>query len=61
MECQFLIAQLPVLLEKRAAQHRFGWKSLPSGSLDAAVPQVSRDQPKQATPSDSPPPIVPHY
>ena len=47
MERQLLVAQLPVLLEDRAAQHRFGRQALPSGSLDADPNQVSGHQAKQ--------------
>ena len=49
MEGQFLIAQLPVLLEQRAAQHRFGRQALPSGRLDANPPQIASRQAKQIT------------
>ncbi len=44
MERQLLVAQLPVLLEQSAAQHRLAGQSLPSGSLDADSTQVPRDQ-----------------
>ena len=47
MEGQLLVAQLPVLLEDRAAQYGFGWQTLPSGRLDAAPTQVSRHHGKQ--------------
>lgn len=47
MERQLLIAQLPVLLEKRATQHRFSRQALPSGSLDANPHQIARHQAKQ--------------
>jgi hypothetical protein len=41
MERQLLIAQLPILFEKRAAQDCFGRQALPSGGLDADPDQVS--------------------
>jgi hypothetical protein len=44
MERQFLIAQLPVLLEDRAAQYRFRGQALSSGRLDAEANQVSGHQ-----------------
>ena len=44
---QFLTAQLPILFEKRAAQHRLGRQPLPSGGLEAVSMQVSRHQAKQ--------------
>ena len=47
MERQLLVAQLPVLLEQRAAQHRFGRQALPSGGLDADPNQIARHQAKQ--------------
>jgi len=47
MERQFLIAQLPVLFEQRATQHRFGRQTSPSGGLDVAAAQVPRDQAEQ--------------
>ena len=47
MERQFLVAQLPTLLEKRTTQHRFGRQALPPGGLDAAPDQVTGNQAKQ--------------
>jgi hypothetical protein len=47
MEGQLLVGQLPVLLEKRATQHRLGRQPLPPGGLDAVANQVSRHQAKQ--------------
>ena len=47
MECQFLVAQLPVLLEDRAAQYRFGRQTLPSGGFDANPDQIAGHQAKQ--------------
>jgi hypothetical protein len=47
VECQHLIAQLPVLLEDRTAQHRFSGQALLSGRFDAASIQVSRHHAKQ--------------
>src|SRR6185436_12012949 len=47
MERQLLIAQLTVLLEQRAAQHRLRRKPLSSGLLQPLPPQVLRHQSKQ--------------
>lgn len=46
MERQLLVAQLPVLLEDRAAQHRFGRQALPPGGLDVDPHQIARHQAK---------------
>src|SRR3954447_16576212 len=40
MEGQFLVAQLPVLLEERTAQHRLRRQALPSGLLHPVAAQV---------------------
>ena len=42
MERQFLIAELPILLEQRTTQHRFGRQAFPAGLLDAVPAQVLR-------------------
>jgi hypothetical protein len=47
VERQFPVAQLPILFEQRAAQHRFGGQALPSSRFNAAPTQVSRHQAKQ--------------
>ena len=47
MECQLLVAQLPVLLEQGTAQHRFGRQALPSGRLDPMPAKVCRHQAEQ--------------
>jgi hypothetical protein len=44
MERQLLIAQLPVLLEQRTAQHALCRQALPPGLLDPVPAQVRRDQ-----------------
>jgi hypothetical protein len=44
MECQFLVAQLAMLLEMPASMHRLRRQALPSGLLDLAPPQVARHQ-----------------
>ena len=44
MERQLLIAQLAVLLEQGAAQHRLRRQSLPPGRFDAVPAQVRRNQ-----------------
>ena len=47
MKCQLLVAQLAVLLEKRAAQHRLRRQASPSGLLDPVAAQVRRHQAEQ--------------
>src|SRR5262249_54769653 len=47
MERQFVVAQLPILLEKRTSQHRLGGQALPPGGLDAEPHQVTGHHPKQ--------------
>jgi hypothetical protein len=47
MEGQFLVAQLAVLLEQRAAQSRLGWQALPSGLFDGTLAEVARHQADQ--------------
>lgn len=47
MEGQFLIAQLPLLLEDRTVQHCFGRQALPSGGLDADPHQIAGHRAKQ--------------
>ena len=47
MERQLLVAQLAMLLEQRAAQHRLRRQALPPGLLDAVPAQVRRDQAEQ--------------
>jgi hypothetical protein len=44
MERQLLIAQLAVLLEQGAAQHRLRRQALSPGLLHAILAQVRRDQ-----------------
>ena len=44
MERQLLVAQLAVLLEQPAAQHRLRRQPLTPGLLDAVPAQVRRDQ-----------------
>ena len=46
MERQLLVAQLAILLEQRAAQHRLRRQALPSGRAHAVVAQVLRHQAK---------------
>ena len=47
MKRQLLVAQLAMLLEKRAAQHRLRRQALPSGLLDLSPAQILRHQPEQ--------------
>ena len=47
MERQLLVAQLAVLLEHGAAQHRLRRQALAPGLLDAVPAQVRRDQAEQ--------------
>ena len=47
MECQFLVAQLAVLLEQGASQHRLGRQTLPSGRLDPTPPHIAGHQAEQ--------------
>ena len=47
MEGQFLITQLPVLFQQRAAQDRLSRQALASSCLDAVPTQVSRHQANQ--------------
>ena len=47
MKGQLLVAQLAVLLEQRAAQHRLRRQALPSGRAHAVAAQVLRHQPEQ--------------
>jgi len=45
MKRQLLVAQLAMLLEKRAAQDRLGWQAFPPGLLDAVSAQILGRQP----------------
>ena len=47
MKRQLLIAQLAMLLEKRAAQDRLGRQTLSPGLLDAVSAQILGRQPDQ--------------
>ena len=47
MERQLFVAQLTVLLEQRATQHRLRRQALPSGRAHAVAAQVLRHQPEQ--------------
>jgi len=47
MKRQLLVAQLAVLLEQRAAQHRLRRQALTPGRLDAVPAKVRRDQAEQ--------------
>jgi hypothetical protein len=47
MERQLLIAQLAMLLEKRAAQDRLGRQAFSPGLLNAASAQILRRQPDE--------------
>jgi hypothetical protein len=49
MERQLLIAQLPVLLEHRAAQHALRRQAVAARLLDPMPAQVRRDQAEQRT------------
>ena len=44
MKRQFLVTQLPVLLEQRAAQHRLGRQPIAPGWLEARAAQLGGDQ-----------------
>jgi hypothetical protein len=44
VEGQFLVAELAMLFEERAAEHRLGRQAPPSGLLHSVVPQVGCDQ-----------------
>ena len=47
MKRQFLVAQLAMLLEKRAAQDRVGWQPLSPSLLDAAAAPILGHQPDE--------------
>jgi hypothetical protein len=47
MEGQLLVAQLPVLLEQRTAQHRLRRQPVPPGLFDPVPAQVGRHQTQQ--------------
>ncbi|MDR6817043.1 hypothetical protein J2X76_002216 [Neorhizobium sp. 2083] len=47
MEGQFLVTQLVMLLEQRAAQHSLGWWPLAAGLSETMPAQVPRHQPEQ--------------
>ena len=47
MKGQLLVAQLPVLLEQRAAQHRFRWQAMASGLLEPLPAQIADHQSQQ--------------
>ena len=47
MERQLVVTQLPVLLEKRTAQHRFRRQAMPAGLLHPAAPQILCHQPRE--------------
>jgi len=49
MERQFLVAQLAILLEQSTTQDRLGRQALPSGGLDGAAAQITRDQAEQVS------------
>jgi hypothetical protein len=47
MKSQFLIAQLPMLLEKRASQNRLGRQAFSPGLFDAMAAQILHRQPDE--------------
>jgi hypothetical protein len=47
MKRQLLIAQLAMLLEKRAAQDRLGRQAFSPGLLNAVLAQILRRQPNE--------------
>src|SRR5437773_923220 len=49
MKGQLLVAQLPVLLEQRAAHHRFRRQAVSSGLLDPVPAQIAGCQTQQRT------------
>ena len=49
MEGEFLVAQLPVLLEQRTAQHRFRRQAVPSGFPKPVPAQIVARQAQQRT------------
>jgi len=49
MKGQLLVAQLPVLLEQRAAHHRFRRQAVSSGLLDPVPTQIAGCQTQQRT------------
>src|SRR5882672_331680 len=49
MKGQLLVAQLPVLLEQRAAHHRFRRQAVSSGLLDPVPAQITDHQTQQRT------------
>ena len=47
MKSQFLVTELPLLLQQRAAQHRFRRQSASPGLAHALPPQIARHQARQ--------------